>query len=97
MSQGYFELRIVERFQDVVLNLPSFQFQSFTFFLENQILVSLFVQFVGHIVLFRPPSVPTPTTGLVVQVSHPAVLGGGDFIIRQVGGVAQLRELALGS
>ena len=94
VSQGYFELRILERFQNVVFYLPNFQFQNVTFFLENQILVSLFVQFCDHILLFPPPSVPTPSTGLVVQVSHPAVLGG--FVIRQVSGVAQLGELTLG-
>ena len=97
VSQGYFQLRILERFQNIVFNLPSFQFQNVTFFLENQILVSLSVQFCGHVLLFHPPAVSTPAAGLVVQVSHPPVLGGGDLLIRQlVDGVAQLRDLALG-
>ena len=97
VSQGYFQLRILERFQNIAFNLPSFQFQNVTFFLKNQILVSLLFQFCDHILLFHPPAVPTPAADLVVQVSHPPVLGGGDLVVLQlVGGVAQLRELALG-
>ena len=88
MSSGDFLLRILERFQNVVLDFSYFRFQNVTFIAQDEIPVSVLLQFPLLVLLVDPPPVPTPARGLIVEVSHAPVLQGGHLVIRQQRGLA---------
>ena len=88
MSSGDFLLRILERFQNVVLDFSYFRFQNVTFIAQDEIPVSVLLQFPLLVLLVDPPPVPTSARGLIVEVSHAPVLQGGHLVIRQQRGLA---------